>query len=450
MCGIVGIINASYVHPSTKSRTMYYFTKAGDFLRDALIASGVRGMDSTGVFQVAHDNKFYVHKLAVSSGVFVTDKTTKAYLSDSCKAPITVAHVRDATSGKVSYSNSHPFIVDYEVGDEGHALVGVHNGTLTDWIRHDKDRRFDVDSEWALDKIANEKYDAFADGTIKGSYSFVWWDTEQPYLLHFARRDRPMWAVRTKDKRHILFGSEPGMLSWVAGRHAIELEEEIFSMDQNVWHVVDTSKSELEIETRCELPTPVVTTTITSSGIGIGNKHFGTTTTDYRKTNISEAIKALLNKKPAKSTDDEAAKEPAVLFSKADVLGKATPEQILTDASATPSEEVEAKKLGIYGQIVEFEGQQELDGCMIGLVDIVDPDSPDSTVAADAVCEVISNVTPKLYDVFYCAVIGVTEGKFEDSRTFILSPLTKEGNRVATERVLEDCISKTCTTELTL
>jgi hypothetical protein len=408
-------------------------------------------MDSTGVFQVAQDDKFYMHKLAVSPSVFITDKVAKLYLADAGKSPITVAHVREATSGKVSYSNSHPFIVDYTVGEEEHALLGVHNGTLTDWLRHNKDHRFDVDSEWALNEIAIEKYDAFASGKFKGSYSFVWWDTEQPHILHFARRDRPMWAVRTKDKRHILFGSEPGMLSWVAGRHAIELEEEIYSMEQNVWHVVDTSKGELEIETRCQLPVPAAATTTkpaTTTG-GFSGSYYGHSTADFRKTNISAAIKALVDRgtiKPANKPDNN----PTVLFSKADVLGKATPEQILTDVSATPSEEMAARKMGIWGQIVEFEGQQELDGQMIGLVDVVDPENPDSTIATDAVCEVRGNVTSRLYDIFYCAVIGVTEGSTEESMTFILSPLTKEGNKVATERILEDCVSKTCSVELTL
>lgn len=225
MCGIHGTISTSSSYRSFLSR----------FMEQAFVANSLRGMDSSGVFQVTNKKKAYYHKLALPGPLFVENKMAKLFMSEAGSSPVTVGHVRHATAGKVNVDNSHPFI-GYK--NDGSVLIGVHNGTLTGWSYRPGAKLFDVDSDWAISRIADEGADAFEDFT--GSYAFVWWTEAAPDVVYMARnKERPLHFVLSKDRETMMFCSEPGMLAWLIERNQIPAEDEIYVIEEDKLYAFD-------------------------------------------------------------------------------------------------------------------------------------------------------------------------------------------------------------------
>lgn len=211
MCGIHFAINTA---PTPNN--------VDDFLRDAFIANQVRGLDSSGIYQVTPIGKIISHKEACTASEFIEGQQVRNVLGAAVRCPLTVGHVRHATAGKVTRQNAHPFIVNR---DDGSQLVGVHNGTLKDWRHKDLGDKFDVDSEWALRMIARLGVEAFK--YFDGAYAFVWHDTKHPDSVFMARNEqRPLHFMRSEDGKTLLGASELGMLGWLAERNGFKIEKE--------------------------------------------------------------------------------------------------------------------------------------------------------------------------------------------------------------------------------
>lgn len=242
MCGIHGVISTSTAHRSFLSR----------FFEQGFVVGGVRGMDSSGVFQIGRNAKAYYHKLAIPGSLFVDNKMTKSFINEASFARCTVGHVRHATAGKVNLDNAHPFI-GYK--KDGSVVIGVHNGTLTGWSYKPGARLFDVDSDWAISRIADEGADAFEDFT--GSYAFVWWSEDAPDIIYMARnKERPLHFVLGKDKETMMFCSEPGMLSWLIERNSIDVNsDEIHVIEEGKLYAFDVGQKTISWS-KSNLPTP--------------------------------------------------------------------------------------------------------------------------------------------------------------------------------------------------
>lgn len=225
MCGIAGILLAG---PSTR---------ASDFIGDAMVAGMLRGVDSTGVMQMAHTGAVYTHKDAVDGALFREDKTTRQFIKDSNTCPITVIHTRAATHGIITTANAHPFI---SKDSNGAAVVGVHNGSLTNWKGKEGAAQYQVDSEWALSRIALRGADAFKE--IDGPYCFVWLVDKEKNKVHMARNhQRPMHLLFSKDRKAMMFASEAGMLSWLATRNGFTCEDNMLSLSPERLYEFDTT-----------------------------------------------------------------------------------------------------------------------------------------------------------------------------------------------------------------
>ena len=216
-----------------------------EYMKDGFTAGMLRGTDSSGVFQVDCKGKPFVSKMPLPGVYFATDSGAEAIINDTDESPITVGHVRAATSGKISADNAHPFSTKARA--DGSYIIGVHNGSLDYWKFDPKAGDYEVDSEWAFNLIAEEGADAFE--SIEGAFSFVWWDSRNPTNILFARNDkRPMFLLRSADGKSILGASEAGMMSWLADRANLNVETDIYSTLPGKMYRVDTSKELLVVE----------------------------------------------------------------------------------------------------------------------------------------------------------------------------------------------------------
>lgn len=217
MCGIHFVINTE---PSSKHNL-------SNFLEDAFYANQVRGVDSSGLFQVkgysGKDGKPEVSffRNAVNGSEFLKDSGVKSMITASKHSRATVCHVRHATQGSVRTENAHPFVTKRE---DGSRIIGVHNGTLTNWRNKEGASDFTVDSQWLYSKLADDGAKAFEG--FEGAWALVWYDSRNPDIMYFARNDkRPLFYATSEDGKAIIGASELGMLGWLADRNNIALQK---------------------------------------------------------------------------------------------------------------------------------------------------------------------------------------------------------------------------------
>lgn len=209
MCGITGIITTSS-----------FLTGGVDFLKDSMLTSQVRGVHSTGLFNVI-GKQVSSYKKATNASNFLELNEAKPIIAAAGRADLTVAHVRHATLGSVNDENAHPFEV---IREDGSKIIGVHNGTLKEWKYKEGGKDHDVDSAWAFEMIAKEGGDAFEYFT--GAYALVWWDSREPDSVFMIRNEqRPLHYAVTEDGKSMLFASELGMLGWVMERNKMKVKQ---------------------------------------------------------------------------------------------------------------------------------------------------------------------------------------------------------------------------------
>lgn len=205
MCGLVFAIHGDV--------TGY---RLSDFFNDAMLASQVRGTDATGIFQVDKQGQLWTKKKAINATEFLEDQQVTHVVRDVYRSPLTVGHVRHATSGdKDDDLNAHPFVFERE---DKSRVVGVHNGTLKGWKDKKNSEEIEVDSAWAIGMIAQEGLDAFTH--FDGAFAFIWWDSNEPDYVWIARNDeRSLYFYQSEDGKSIMGASELGMLGWLTNKH---------------------------------------------------------------------------------------------------------------------------------------------------------------------------------------------------------------------------------------
>lgn len=211
MCGLVFAINNSV-----------YTSKLDDWFSDAMVASQVRGLDSSGLFVLGKAGIPTLVKSALNASLFVEQKTTKDAIEKIPGAHVAVGHVRARTTGSISAANAHPFRIDR---DDGSYVIGAHNGTLRTWRAKDDAEKFDVDSEWVFHMIAKHGDDAFKH--FNGAFALIWYDSAKPNVLNMARNDeRPLAFLISKSARTIIGCSEIGMLGWLSDKHGFKCHDD--------------------------------------------------------------------------------------------------------------------------------------------------------------------------------------------------------------------------------
>lgn len=219
MCGIHGtIINKKEIN-------------ADNFNRDAFVANQLRGMDSSGLFLIKEspaESYFDYKKLPIPGQYFIQDKQVEDMLATAGNEKVaTVCHVRHATVGRIDINNAHPFEVVNK--DDTRTIIGVHNGTISNWKSHKDSRYFSTDSEWCFHRIMEEGIEVLKE--IDGAYCLVWWDSDDPDVINMIRNEeRPMHISKLKSGG-IAFASEEGMLYWLMNRNKLKYDGKVLFLD---------------------------------------------------------------------------------------------------------------------------------------------------------------------------------------------------------------------------
>lgn len=200
MCGIVAVIGGM-------------FKKEVTTFHDLLVVDSLRGPHSTGVYVVRGDEDHLVKKALLPHELMHFPQFKRAFdkLPDLC-----IGHNRWATVGDVNASNAHPFEADN--------IVGVHNGTLTNWKKLKDSGKFIVDSECLIHNIDQDGIDVVW-GKLEGAATVMWWDKKAKLLNVIRNKERPMFYARQKGTNVVLFASEHWMLLSCAGRNGVTLED---------------------------------------------------------------------------------------------------------------------------------------------------------------------------------------------------------------------------------
>lgn len=208
MCGIVGIINREKAFVDKKSMI--------DFFKNALLVGAVRGKHGTGILGVT-EKEVNVYKKPITSSDFLELSRSDKIISDTDNIFL-IGHNRHATVGSHTIENSHPFYHD--------GITLFHNGSLRGSYRALSSGTFNVDSEYICHAFSENRDDIKSVlEKIEGAYSLVWYD-ESTKTLNFARNEeRPMCFARVSGSDSYLFGSESGMISWLASRNGIKVED---------------------------------------------------------------------------------------------------------------------------------------------------------------------------------------------------------------------------------
>ncbi len=180
MCGIAGY---SLSESSSVDRTLA--------AQSLLAGIAERGADAVG----------YAHRLPNGPVVVHKQRSGASELLDQIRVPAgaveTLVHVRDYTKGHPSIAaNNHPV--------RHGAVVGIHNGIITNddelfeqrgWRRHEPEMTVDSEAIFALAEESENR--AAALEQLYGAMATAWLDERRPGLLFLARGvGRPLWVGR--------------------------------------------------------------------------------------------------------------------------------------------------------------------------------------------------------------------------------------------------------------
>jgi len=207
MCGLTAVLNSESVRVHGLD----------GFITDATVTTQLRGMDSTGMYQVDGNLELNSYKKAVDGTTFISLPRAEEMLNDADMSYVTVVHNRKATTGRVNDKNAHPFVHENDEGEDDFALV--HNGTISQWDQS----KFSTDTQ-ALASRINEKGPEGLD-ELRGAWSVIWTDMSTQMTYMATNGERPLHYAFVKGKSVVLISSEAGMLSWLAERNKLELQD---------------------------------------------------------------------------------------------------------------------------------------------------------------------------------------------------------------------------------
>ncbi|MBD3260774.1 MAG: hypothetical protein GF334_03720 [Candidatus Altiarchaeales archaeon] len=215
MCGIVGVVQyESKVDRATRNKALRIL------FSDSMLKTEHRGKDATGMYQVHKDGDWLMTKKGQKVTEWVPLSRTEDLRDPIIYSEImgtwdehpvdttaVVGHCRAATVGSRGKDNkdNHPFAVQL---DEHHALLGIHNGTLSNHevifkkLPEVLERQGSVDSESIFhfmyhmtdggSKPVTADMLKYVGQRLEGSYAVIMVNSRFPEQVVTFRKERPM------------------------------------------------------------------------------------------------------------------------------------------------------------------------------------------------------------------------------------------------------------------
>lgn len=190
-----------------------FIAKELDCLKANAFINGYRGIDSTGMFVLANNQKNYQTIKSLGSVLYLlgSDRWDDFEKVALAKGQLIIGHGRAATKGTVNLDNAHPHVAE----NDKNTIVLVHNGTLHLNQRLPDFHKFDNDSKWMAEQILNLGEDEVL-SKINGPIAAVWWNKSEQRIYFFRNSERPLHFARLKSGEMILNSEAPAImwLNW--------------------------------------------------------------------------------------------------------------------------------------------------------------------------------------------------------------------------------------------
>ena len=204
MCGLFGIVNRDI----TKVKTI-------DLIKQSLILNSLRGIDGAGFALVDKKGEVRTYRRPLPGWDLVQLAPTKSLLDSGDNIVFGLVHNRAGTTGGIQVETSHP--INYK------HITLIHNGSVHSL--HDLGSTALTHDSTAIAIALADKDERETLELILGSYALIWYNAIDT-TLNIARNDqRPLFAATIKKSKSILYGSEDGMLLWLASRNSIDIKD---------------------------------------------------------------------------------------------------------------------------------------------------------------------------------------------------------------------------------
>lgn len=187
------------------------------FFRELCVVTSLRGEDSSGIAYVNKDNTNGVIKSLGARRFRPVDETR-----------LIMAHFRDATVGKVTEENAHPF-------DTGR-YIGAHNGTMGGGEFWEKGK---TDSQNLFETIERDGFEEtmsrLRGDRWKHAYALQIYDKQENEVILYRNHHRPLYMATVQGwPGTTVWASEDTALKFLASRQPIPLSLDIQKLEPYV------------------------------------------------------------------------------------------------------------------------------------------------------------------------------------------------------------------------